>query len=200
MENEVRAESGSSCWQGKLVRLRGVEPSDWEAHFAWNADTEMARRLDHIHFPQSREATRRWAERAATQDGANDAFHFEIENLAGELVGGLGTHDCNRRNGTFSLGVATRPGHQRRGYAAEAITIVLRHYFEELRYQKVSVGVYGFNEPSLRLFAKLGFAREGRQRRMIYTGGRFFDLVLLGMTKEEFAARWGTGRVGGSGG
>jgi RimJ/RimL family protein N-acetyltransferase len=200
MEHGESAGGAASVWQGKLVRLRGVEPGDWEAHFAWNADTEVARRLDHIHFPQSREATRRWAERATTQDGANDAFHFEIENLAGDLVGGLGTHDCNRRNGTFSLGIATRPEHQRRGYAAEAITIVARYYFEELRYQKLSVGIYSFNEPSLRLFEKLGFAQEGRQRRMIYTGGQFFDLVLLGMTKEEFAARWGSGSVGGSGG
>jgi RimJ/RimL family protein N-acetyltransferase len=82
-----------------------------------------------------------------------------------------------------------KSGERRRGYAAEAITIVLRYYFEELRYQKAFVGVYSFNEASLGLFARLGFVQEGRQRRMVFTRGRYFDMVWLGMTAEEFAAR-----------
>lgn len=72
------------------------------------------------------------------QDGAGDAYHFAIETLAGGLVGGLGTHDCNPRNGTSSLGIGIRPENWWRGYAAEAITLALRYYFAELRYQKFS--------------------------------------------------------------
>jgi hypothetical protein len=30
-------------WQGKLIRLRGVEPSDAETFARWNEDSEMAR-------------------------------------------------------------------------------------------------------------------------------------------------------------
>ncbi len=48
-----------SIWQGKHVRLRAVELSDWEVFFRWYQDDEQARRLDFIRFPQSAEATRR---------------------------------------------------------------------------------------------------------------------------------------------
>jgi RimJ/RimL family protein N-acetyltransferase len=178
----------NDIWEGRRIRLRAVEPADADAHWHWNQDGETSRRLDRIYFPQSREATRRWAERAATEQ-PGDAFHFEIETRAGELVGSLGTHDCDPRNGTFALGVAVREEHRRRGYASDAIRLVLRYYFEELRYQKVTVHVYGFNEASIHLFEQLGFQHEGRLRRMIFTEGRFFDLVVLGMTADEFTAR-----------
>ena len=40
-------------WQGKLVRLRGVEPSDAEVFARWNLDSEMARDLDFVWPPVS---------------------------------------------------------------------------------------------------------------------------------------------------
>ena len=82
-----------------------------------------------------------------------------------------------------------RREHQRRGYASEAIALVLRYYFQELRYQKASVRAYSFNEPSIRLHERLGFQLEGRLRREVYTEGRYFDVLVFGMTAEEFAAR-----------
>ncbi len=177
-----------NIWQGQRIRLRAVEPSDADAHFAWNQNSQTSRQLDRVHFPQSREATKRWAEKASDATGAGDAFHFEIETLEGELVGAIGTHDCDARTGTFAVGVAVRDEQQRRGYASEAIRLVLRYYFEELRYQKVTVQVYAFNEASIGLFAHLGFWREGQLRRMIFTRGHFFDVLIFGMTSEEFAA------------
>jgi RimJ/RimL family protein N-acetyltransferase len=62
----------------------------------------------------------------------------------------------------------------------------MQYYFEELRYQKVTVPVHGDNEPSIRLHEKLGFQREGTHRRMVYTQGRFVDILWFGMTVEEF--------------
>lgn len=173
-------------WQGRLVRLRAVEPSDADAHFTWDQDADMERRLDRVHVPRSRAITRQWAERASVQDPDDDNVHFEIETLAGEFVGSVSVHNRDQRSGTFELGIAILDAQRRRGYASDAISLVLRYYFEELRYQKLTVRVYAFNEPSLRLFERLGFQHEGQLRRMVYTQGRFFDVVLLGLTKEEF--------------
>lgn len=177
----------SYFFQGQCTRLRAVEPGDAETHFRWNQDSEMTRNLDYIWLPGSREAAKRWAEQTALREPVGDDFQFVIENLDGEHVGLLGTHDCNTRNGTFSLGIAVRSEHQRHGYAADAIRTIMRYYFQELRYQKLTVHVNEFNEASLCLFEHLSFQHEGRQRRMIYTGGRFFDRIILGSTAEEFA-------------
>jgi RimJ/RimL family protein N-acetyltransferase len=68
------------------------------------------------------------------------------------------------------------------------VRLVLRYYFEERRYQKCSVYVYDFNAPSQRLHESLGFTQEGRLRRMLYSGGEHHDVLVYGITKEEFAA------------
>jgi RimJ/RimL family protein N-acetyltransferase len=85
-------------------------------------------------------------------------------------------------------GLAILPDHQRHGYATEAIRLVLRYYFQERRYQKVTVEVYSFNEPSILLHQALGFTLEGRLRRMIYTEGTYHDVLMFGLTDDEFEA------------
>lgn len=189
MENGETGSAAKSFWQGERVRLRAMEPSDWEAYDAWNRDDDQARRVSVVPFPQSQESVRRFAERTATESAQGDNFRWVIANLDGEVVGDLTTYGCYPRHGTFGYGVSIAAAHRGKGYATEAISIVLRYYFEELRYQKVSAVVYSFNEPSIRLHERLGFQREGRQRRMIFTQGQYFDLLLFGLTAEEFAAR-----------
>jgi RimJ/RimL family protein N-acetyltransferase len=180
-----------NIWQGRLVRLRAVEPGDWQAHWEWNLDSDAARHAYSVPFPSSREQVRQWAERESLDGPQRDAFRFQIETLDGALAGTLNTHGCDPRHGTFGYGLAIRPEHQRRGYAAEAIDLLLRFYFTELRYQKATVSVYSFNEPSIRLHQRLGFQQEGRVRRRIYTRGQFWDEIIFGITDDEWAARHG---------
>jgi RimJ/RimL family protein N-acetyltransferase len=179
----------SACmWQGERVRLRAIEPSDWEAYFAWNQDDEQARSVSNIPFPQSAEAVRQWAQQEATRKPEGDAFRFVIENEASEVVGDLTTHHCDARVGSFSYGITIRREHRRCGYAFEAIVLVLRYYFRELRYQKATVNVYSFNEASARLHESLGFQLEGRIRRTVFTDGALHDELIYGITAAEFAA------------
>ena len=71
-----------------------------------------------------------------------------------------------------------------------ALTDILEepYYFDELRYQKVTVNVHSHNEASILLHQKLGFIKEGTHRRMGYTKGGYFDVIWFGMTVEEFRA------------
>lgn len=180
----------ASIYQGQHVRLRAIEPADWEIFYNWDSsDSDHARSVDEIWFPSSRVQMREWAERETRRGDDKDAFRFAIEELNGQLVGTLNTHSCNPRCGTFMYGLAVLPPYQRRGYASEAITLVLRYYFLERRYQKVTVEVFSFNTASIRLHERLGFKLEGRLRRMVYTGGKYYDALMYGQTAEEFAAR-----------
>jgi RimJ/RimL family protein N-acetyltransferase len=181
--------SSRNIFEGQLVRLRGIEPEDWETFHTWNADSEAARTGYWIPFPGSKERERQWAAKLATQDGTDDKFYFVVETLAGEIVGSISANACDRRNSTFSYGIYIARQFWRKGYATEAIRLLLGYFFRELRYQKVTAHVYSFNAASLALHERLGFVREGCLRRMRYTGGQYFDEVLFGMTAEEFAAR-----------
>ena len=180
--NETR-----SLWQGKLIRLRAIEPGDWETYFAWNFDDQQTRALHFIPPPLSREAVRRWVEEKATQPISDDNIRCAIARLDDDaVVGNIDTHNADSRVGTFSYGVNIKREEQRKGYAREAILLLLRYFFQERRYQKVTVTVYSFNEASIRLHESLGFQREGRLRRMVYTDGAYHDHLLYGLTIEEF--------------
>ena len=181
--------TATNFWQGQRVRLRAVEPEDWAHFFTWNADTTYDRYTDEIVFPQSRAALQKWTSELAAGEAANDEFRWVIENVEGNFVGTINTHGCSPRNGTFQYGVAVRREQWRKGYASEAVNIILAYFFGELRYRKAHVHVYAFNHASLRLHRKLGFRQEGRLRRMGYSDGEFFDWVLLGLTAEEHSGR-----------
>ena len=178
-----------NTWEGKLVRLRALEPEDWEVHYEWNHDSDMPRNLHYIWFPQSRAAVKKWTEEGAVQRPVGDNVDLVIETLAGQHVGTVGVQNADTRNGTFKYGIAVLREHQRKGYASEAILILLRHYFNHLRYQKVIATVYSFNEASMKLHERFGFQLEGRLRRMIYSGGQYHDELIYGMTDDEFHAR-----------
>jgi RimJ/RimL family protein N-acetyltransferase len=151
----------------------------------------MARHLDFIWPPASLISVQTWAEKQAQQRLEEDRFYWVIENPTGELVGAINTHHCEPRNGTFSYGVNVAREHWGQGYASAAIRLVLRYYFHELRYQKVTVSIHGDNSRSVALHKKLGFVHEGTFRRMLYTGGTYIDIHWYGMTKEEWGERGG---------
>ncbi|MCY9658808.1 GNAT family N-acetyltransferase [Paenibacillus chondroitinus] len=173
-------------WSGKKVRLRPVLASDWEKFHLNDLDSEGARHCDVIYFPRSEEGTKAWAANQAGNVPVSDNVMLAIETLDGELVGSISTSSCDRRHGTFKYGVAVFREHWRKGYASDAIKILLRYYFEELRYQKVTAHVYAFNEGSVALHERLGFVQEGRLRNMIFTKGQHFDECLFGLTKGEY--------------
>lgn len=173
-------------WQGQLVRLRGVEPSDAETFARWNLDSEAARTLDFVWPPVSLAQIRNELEGLSLKKLEDDAFTWVIEDANAQAVGQISTHHCDPHRGVFGYGLSVAAEHRRRGYATEAALLVLKYYFEELRYQKCLVGVRSNNPASAALHEKLGFVREGTLRRMVYTGGRFQDLHYYGILKEEW--------------
>jgi RimJ/RimL family protein N-acetyltransferase len=178
-------------WQGEKIRLRAVEPEDAEAYYHWNRNSETARFLDYLWPPRSMASAREWAQRAATEEFKEDRVRLIIEDHQGKAVGLIGTHAINRRVGSFAYGLSVDEEKRGRGYASEAVILLLRYYFEELGYQKATVSVYECNPASIALHEKLGFLLEGRVRRMVYTHGRYYDELYYGMTCEEFAERFG---------
>lgn len=173
-------------WEGEQIKLRAVEPDDAAFFFALQRDSERTRLLDSLPPPSSLAALETWAREQSQRELEQDAFQWVIE-AAGEPVGSIVTHTCNPRNGTFSYALDIMREHQRRGYAREAVTLVLRYYFGELRYGKVHVGVQSNNEASVALHQNLKFEHEGTQRRMVFQQGRYLDLLLFGLTADAFA-------------
>ena len=79
------------------------------------------------------------------------------------------------------------------GYGSEAIQWVLHWCFNYAGLHKVGCGAFAFNTGAVRLYEKLGFVLEGRQREHLWWNGKFWDLVLFGMLEDEWRERYGKG-------
>jgi RimJ/RimL family protein N-acetyltransferase len=146
--------------------------------------------LEFAQFPNTKARAHHWAETTATRSLEGDEFFFVIEELASATeVGMIDTHRCDPRVGSFSYGIGVMAEHRHKGYASEAVLLVARYYFQELRYQKLNVQVHDDNAASIALHERLGFTQEGRLRRNVYKAGQFHDLLCYGMTAEEFLAQ-----------
>ncbi|WP_432935595.1 GNAT family N-acetyltransferase [Kribbella sp. CA-253562] len=180
----------SSVWVGERVRLRAIEPEDWADFLRFDQDSEVQRNADMVHAPRSAFAMQAWAEEQATHGEADDRLQLAIESLETDtVVGACSTNDTSRRCGRFSYGIAIGREHQRRGYASDAVKVLLRFMFQERRYHKCEAGVYAYNDASLALQEGLGFQREGVLRDHEFLAGAYQDLVVFGITAEEFAQR-----------
>ena len=178
-------------FQTDNIVLRAADLSDAELLHSWNQDSEMAREYAWLWPPTSLSGTKQWLEKVVQDKADRDELFLIIENRAGEPVGNIGTNRTHRRVGSFQHFFMIRPEHRRQGFASQAILLVMRYYFEELRYQKCTANVYSYNSGSMGLHESLGFLLEGRVRRTVFTGGKHYDEVLYGMTIEEFFERYG---------
>jgi len=80
---------------------------------------------------------------------------------SGELIGDLGLHFMD--GGTVELGISLAPAHQRRGYAREALEVMLDFVFGGLRKQRVIAQVDPRNFMCMRLLEGLGMHRRDAQ-------------------------------------
>lgn len=145
---------------------------------------------DLLNPPRSAEGFRVWAKEQAAAKFDGDCFGLAIESVeSGETVGAVGSHQADPRAGWFEYGVTIGADHRRKGYAAEAVVMLLRFMFAERRYHKCEARIFAHNEASLALHRRLGFVEEGRLRDRVFLAGRHRDLVVMGMLADEFAER-----------
>ncbi|MFI1092235.1 GNAT family N-acetyltransferase [Streptomyces sp. NPDC020917] len=177
----------TSFWVGSRVRLRGVEPADWTALQRFAVDEEGLGDL--LHPPRSAEHFRSRAKEAAGATPAGDRFVMVVESVeTSEAVGVVASHEADPNMGWFEYGVTLGADHRRKGYATEAVVMLLRFMFAERRYHKCEARILAHNEASLALHRKLGFVDEGRLRERAFFGGRHHDLVVMGILAHEFAS------------
>jgi RimJ/RimL family protein N-acetyltransferase len=176
-------------WQGKLTRLRPVQPDDAESAYRGAFDSPARQVLQlGIELPRSVEEWRETLSRYAECRDVDGVILFTIEDLDGHDVGGISYHTRDRKNGAFSFGIRVPASHRRRGYAADATRVLLRYGFLERRYHKCNSACVAGNTASAALHRTLGFVEEGRRRQTLYFNGRYHDELLFGLTHEEFDA------------
>jgi L-amino acid N-acyltransferase YncA len=82
-------------------------------------------------------------------------------------------------NATCELSVYIAPEYRRRGLGAELVTRAIEHA-ARIKVNTLLGFIFGHNEPSLKLFEKLGFARWGHLPKVAVLDGMERDVVIVG--------------------
>jgi RimJ/RimL family protein N-acetyltransferase len=140
-----------------------------------------------MYRPLSRAEEERWVESLASR---REDIVLAIEVRAGDQwvhIGNVGLHRIDWKNRTATLGIVIgEREYWGKGYGTEAVRTMLRYAFEELGLNRVELETYSFNPRAIRCYEKAGFKREGVRRQALYRNGKFHDVILMGILRDEF--------------
>ncbi|KKK13782.1 hypothetical protein ARAM_003585 [Aspergillus rambellii] len=92
----------------------------------------------------------------------------------------------NHHHRSAMLGLSFAEPFRGKGYGGEAINWALDWAFESAALHRVSIGAFSFNTNALKLYRKVGFVDEGREREAIYYNRSWHDVVNLSMLEHEW--------------
>ena len=108
----------------------------------------------------------------------------------GEAVGHIELGFIDMNNATAAVcRVLVFAAARRRGTCAPMVARLLEIGFGELGLRRIELRVYAFNTPAIRCYERAGFVREGVLRQAQRVGPELWDLVVMGMLREEWVAR-----------
>jgi RimJ/RimL family protein N-acetyltransferase len=61
----------------------------------------------------------------------------------------------------------------------------MKYGFHDANLHKLYAEIFAFNEPSVKLFEKAGFRREGTKREDQFVDGKYWDTYVYSILKHE---------------
>jgi RimJ/RimL family protein N-acetyltransferase len=173
---------------GVKVRLRAVEEADLPLLHAWANDEELWSHLGGWRFPSNFESIKVWFAGLGA-DPLNHRFVIEAKD-GGQVIGTANLVNIDWKNNHAFHGMMLGPIDLRgKGYGLDTVMAVMRYAFDELHLERLDGDIIEYNEASIRLYVgKCGWKEEGRLRRWHFRKGRYWDKVIVGVTRDDYAA------------
>ena len=146
-------------------------------HVLWDAYTSVSEARSYIRYMQRKYR-------------AGEPCSWGIEEKAtGRIVGTIGYMWYQRDNNACEVGYSLARRLWNRGLMTEALNAVLRYSFEELAIHRVEAQHETDNGASGAVMRKCGMLKEGTLRGRLYNKGKYVDVDLYGMLREDYVAQ-----------
>jgi RimJ/RimL family protein N-acetyltransferase len=166
------------------IRLVPLAKADSPVLFKWINDRELVL-ASAPYRPVAEVQHNAWFESILQR---NDVVVFAIRLLkSNKLIGSCQLHSIHVVHRTAELQI--RIGEQsesRRGYGTKAVRLLLKFAFYDLNLNRVCVHVFRTNAAAIRAYEKAGFVQEGILRSAAHIDGRYIDVLVMGILREEF--------------
>ena len=171
---------------GERLLLKGLEESDAEDVFAIYSDPEVIRYWSSPAY-ESIEQARNLISETQNQFRARTMFEWGAEHRgSGRIIGTCTMINVDIAHRRAEIGYAFAREFWGRGYATEAVELLVAFAFGPMNLHRLEADVHPDNSGSLRLLEKQGFKREGHLRERWHHLGRIEDGIFLGLLRPEW--------------
>jgi RimJ/RimL family protein N-acetyltransferase len=184
----------TQLFEGKFIRLGPIDhEKDAEVESRWTHDLSLMRALSRQPaIPLSiAQLKKKYEAIEKDMDESKRMFHFTIRGKEDDrLLGFIRIEGIEWTHGTCSLKLAIGdPMERNKGYGSEALELIMRFAFNELNLYRLSAVVGDDNQAGMRFFTRHGFLEEVRRRKSLLRDGQTWDLIHLGLLRDEWQAR-----------
>lgn len=174
--------------KGKIITLRAIDVADIETLNRWANAPEIWKMLGGWHFPYSILNTEQWVKSINNNDQKNQVFAIETKEHGLIGTANLVNIDWKNRNAFHGMMLGDKET-RGKGYAQDTVMAIMRFAFDELGLQRLDGDMISSNKLSINFYTKrCGWEIEGVKKDWFYREGKFFDKVVVGITKQKYQA------------
>ena len=191
MQNHLNLFSSLPTLRTKRLTLRPVRMSDAADLYEYSKDPEVARHVlwdAHQSVGDSR-GYLRYAVRQYRQD-LPASWGIELKENH-KLIGTIGFMWINRDHNSAEVGYSLAREYWNRGIMSEALSAVLNEGFMDLNLHRIEAQHEVDNPASGRVMVKCGMMYEGCVRGRLYNKGRYVDVALYAILRDDYLMRRG---------
>ena len=171
------------------LRLRKLAMRDAADVYAYCRDPEVARHVlwdAHTSIGESKAYIRYMLKKYRA--GEPSSWGIELSST-GKVIGTIGYMWWQSENNSAEVGYSLARPYWNQGLMTEALAAVLGYSFESLALHRVEAQHELLNPASGAVMKKAGMQYEGTLRGRIYNKGRFVDVAIYAMLKEDWMKR-----------
>ena len=173
-----------------LYALRPLEKTDLPIVAGWFQDVDDLAAFDRLtRVPLGLDACERAWEGSLGNAPASGRCWFKVEAETGNAVGIVGLEGISPVNRDAVIPLFVEKAARRTGIGIRAVALVLDLGFRQLGLNRITSYYRADNEKSRKLTTRLGFEVEGRMREAWFADGRHFDMLAVGLLRNEWLTR-----------
>ena len=168
--------------RGKRVLLRSVEKRDISIFYEMWCDKDVRKYDGTYVIPPSKEYIMENFYKVMRLDKK----YLSIVSEKGVVLGYITYKVVPDSKNVYELGITISKNFWNRGYGQDSIRTLLRFLFMDFAAIRVELEVLAFNLRAISCYKKCGFLHEGIKRNRYFTDGEYKDVVIMGITKNDF--------------
>jgi diamine N-acetyltransferase len=160
--------------QGENIYLRALEPSDLEILYKWENDTTIWK-VSNTLAPFSKFVLEQYLVNAHEDIFTGKQIRLMICLKNNSPIGTIELFDFDPQHGRVGIGIMINGSEENKGYASEALNVLIKYCFEILLVKQIYCNITASNDRSLHLFKKLKFTEIGLKKQWIKIGQNKFE-------------------------